>query len=157
MYALYPFAILILTGIGINFFGAHYLNWVHKDNIIRNKAERFTQKESSPLLKKDKDYLESQIAPVPEEFSLEKHNEKQTKALGKLALSSDLTSIPFPQNKGDSYEWSPLDGYVIEGTVDSIARNIDSKSFGVNLKNGLGRFIYRESPARAGAIVFFNN
>ncbi|MEC8613824.1 MAG: hypothetical protein VXY17_00275, partial [Verrucomicrobiota bacterium] len=72
-------------------------------------------------------------------------------------ISSDVTSIPFPQNEGDPYKWSPLDGYLIEGTVDSIALNPHSKSFGVNLTHDIGRFVYYENQARAGAVVFFSN
>ena len=154
---LYPFAVLILAGMGVYFFGAHYLNWFPKEKIITNKTPRFTQKVSSPPLKADKDYLGTTVASVPEEFSLGKNCNRQANDRGKLALSSDAISVPFPQNKGDSYKWSPLDGYTIEGTVVSIARNTGSKSFGVNLKEDLGRFIYYDNSARAGAIVFFNN
>ena len=60
------------------------------------------------------------------------------------------------QTKGDPYRWSPLDGYVIEGIVDSIQRSDNSKSFGVTLKNDVGRFVYYENQARAGAVIFFN-
>ena len=154
---LYPFAILILAGMGIYYFGAHYLNWFPKEEITKNKTLRFTQKVSSSLLETDKEYLGTTLASVPEEFSLEKNSNRHAKELGKLALYSNAISVPFPQNKGDSYQWSPFEGYVVKGTVDSIVRNTDSKSFGVNLKNDLGHFIYYDNSVRAGAIVFFNN
>ena len=154
---LYPLAILIIAGMGIYYYGAHYLNWFPKEEIIKNKTLHFTQKVSSSSLDTDKDYLGTTLASVPEEFSLGKINNRQAKNRGKLALSSNAISVPFPQNKGDSYRWSPFEGYVVKGTVDSIVRNTDSKSFGVNLRNGLGRFIYYDNSVRAGAIVFFNN
>ena len=154
---LYPFAILILAGMGIYYFGAHYLDWFPKEEITKNKTLRFTQKVSSSLLETDKEYLGTTLASVPEEFSLEKNSNRHAKELGKLALYSNAISVPFPQNKGDSYQWSPFEGYVVKGTVDSIVRNTDSKSFGVNLKNDLGHFIYYDNSVRAGAIVFFNN
>ena len=154
---LYPFAILILAGMGIYYFGAHYLNWFPKEEITKNKTLRFTQKVSSSLLETDKEYLGKSLASVPEEFSLEKNSNRHAKERGKLALYSNAISVPFPQNKGDSYQWSPFEGYVVKGTVDSIVRNTDSKSFGVNLKNDLGHFIYYDNSVRAGAIVFFNN
>ena len=154
---LYPFAFLILAGMGIYYFGAHYLNWFPKEEITKNKTLRFTQKVSSSLLETDKEYLGTTLASVPEEFSLEKNSNRHAKELGKLALYSNAISVPFPQNKGDSYQWSPFEGYVVKGTVDSIVRNTDSKSFGVNLKNDLGHFIYYDNSVRAGAIVFFNN
>ena len=157
VHKLYPLAFLILAGTGIYFFGAHYLNWFPKEKIITNKTLSFAHKVSSPWLEADKDYLGTTLASVPEEFSLEKNSNRQAKDRGKLTLSSNAISVPFPQNEGDSYKWSPLDGYTIEGTVDSISRNADSKSFGVNLKKDLGRFIYYDNSARAGAIVFFNN
>ena len=97
------------------------------------------------------------LASVPVEFDLKKHRDRLISEEGKLLLPTSAIRETFPQNKGDPYRWSPLDGYLIEGTIDSIARNPHSKSFGVSLKQDIGRFVYYENQTRAGAVVFFNN
>ena len=147
----YLSAVLIFAGIGMFFLVNHYLEKNTDTTILLNPGA------SDSTIKAEIASRGKALASVPVEFNLEKHLNRQTGAQGKLMISSDATSVPFPENEGDPYRWSPLDGYIIEGTVDSIARNTDSKSYGVSLKNDLGRFIYRENQARAGAVAFFNN
>ena len=153
----YLSAVLIYAGIGIFFVGKHYSNFFANDPKITDTAALLDQETSDSTIKTETMSGLRALASVPEEFSLEKHVNRKTEAQGKLMISSDATIAPFPQNEGDPYTWSPIDGYIIEGTVDSIALNKDSKSFGVSLKNDLGRFIYRENPARLGAVAFFYN
>ena len=153
----YLFAVLTFAGIGIFFVGKHYSNFFAADPKITYTSALLDQETSDSSIKAEIVSGVKALASVPEEFSLEKHINRQTEVQGKLMISSDATSVPFPQDEGDLYRWSPIDGYIIEGTVDSIARNTDSKSYGVSLKNDLGRFIYRENQARAGAVAFFNN
>tara|TARA_B100001027_G_scaffold100863_1_gene69279 strand:+ start:79 stop:2514 length:2436 start_codon:yes stop_codon:yes gene_type:complete len=147
----YLSAVLTFAGIGMFFLVNHYLEKNTDTTILLNPGA------SDSTIKAEIASRGKALASVPVGFNLEKHLNRQTGAQGKLMISSDATSVPFPENEGDPYRWSPLDGYIIEGTVDSIARNTDSKSYGVSLKNDLGRFIYRENQARAGAVAFFNN
>ena len=153
----YLSAVLIFAGIGIFFVGMHYSNFFANDPKITDTAALLDQETSDSTIKTETMSRVRALASVPVEFNLEKHLNRQTGVQGKLMIYSDATSVPFPQNEGDPYSWSPIDGYIIEGTVDSIALNKDSKSFGVSLKNDLGRFIYRENPARLGAVAFFYN
>ena len=147
----YLSAVLIFAGIGMFFLVNHYLEKNTDTTILLNPGA------SDSTIKAEIASRGKALASVPVEFNLEKHLNRQTGAQGKLMISSDATSVPFPENEGDPYRWSPLDGYIIEGTVDSIARNTDSKSYGVSLKNDVGRFVYYENQTRSGAVAFFNN
>ncbi|MBP80285.1 MAG: hypothetical protein CL926_13575 [Deltaproteobacteria bacterium] len=154
---LYPFAIFIFAGIGIFYISRHYHNLFADEQKITNLAAISSPEVSASLPKAEKEDSETVLSSVPKKFNLKNHSGMRINAKGKLALSFSANSTPFPQNEGDSYRWSPFKGYVVEGTVDSIVRDTDSKSFGVNLENGLGRFVYYENLAHAGAMVFFNN
>ncbi len=153
---LYLFAILTFAGVGIFFIGKHYSKKIASDSKITNAAALLKPETSNPLIEAGKASGGEAQASIPEEFDLEKQGGTLIGEEAKLALSSSAIRATFPQNKGDLYRWSPLDGYVIEGTVDSIQRGDNSKSFGVTLKNDVGRFVYYENQARAGAIIFFN-
>ncbi len=147
----YLFAVLTFAGVGMFFLVNHYLEKNTDTTILLNTEA------SDSSFKEDTVSGVKVIASLPEGFNLEKHINRQTDIQGKLMISSDANRFPFPENEGDPYRWSPLDGYLIEGTVDSIARNTDSKSFGVSLKQNIGRFVYYGNQVRAGAVVFFNN
>ena len=153
---LYLFAILTFAGVGIFFIGKHYSKKIASDSKITLAAALLKPETSNPLIEAGKASGGEAPASIPEEFDLEKQGGTLIGEEAKLALSSSAIRATFPQNKGDLYRWSPLDGYVIEGTVDSIQRGDNSKSFGVTLKNDVGRFVYYENQARAGAIIFFN-
>ena len=145
------FAVLTFAAVGMFFLVNHYLEKNTDTTILLNPEA------SDSSFKEDTVSGVEAIASLPEGFNLEKHINRQTDIQGKLMISSDANRFPFPENEGDPYRWSPLDGYLIEGTVDSIARNTDSKSFGVSLKQDIGRFVYYGNQVRAGAVVFFNN
>ena len=150
-------AILTIASIGIFFVGKHYSNFSASDPKITDMAALLDPEASDFLLETEKASCGKASNLVPEEFSLEKLREGLIGEEDKLALSSSPIRATFPQNKGDPFRWSPFDGYLIEGTIDSIQRGDNSKSFGVALKNDAGRFVYYEVQARAGAIIFFNN
>ena len=150
-------AILTIASIGIFFVGKHYSNFSASDPKITDMAALLDPEASDFLLETEKASCGKASNLVPEEFSLEKLREGLIGEEDKLALSSSPIRATFPQNKGDPFRWSPFDGYLIEGTIDSIQRGDNSKSFGVALKNDAGRFVYYEDQARAGAIIFFNN
>ena len=152
----YLFAILTFAGVGIFFIGKHYSKKIASDSKITNAAALLKPETSNPLIEAGEASGGETQASIPEEFDLEKHGGTLIGEEARLALSSSAIRATFPQNKGDLYRWSLLDGYVIEGTVDSIQRGDNSKSFGVTLKNDVGRFVYYENQARAGAIIFFN-
>ena len=154
---LYLFAIFIFAGIGMFYISRHYPNLFADEQKITNLAAISSPEVSASLPKAEKEDSETILSSVPKNFDLKNHSGMRLNAKGKLALSFSANSTPFPQNEGDSYRWSPFEGYVVEGTVDSIVRDTDSKSFGVNLENGLGRFVYYENLAHAGAMVFFNS
>ena len=154
---LYLFSILTFAGVGIFLIGKHYSKKIARDSKITNAATLLKSETSNPLIEAGKASGGEAQASIPGEFDLGKQGGILIGEEAKLALSSGAIRATFPQNKGDLYRWSPLDGYVIEGTVDSIQRGDNSKSFGVALKNDVGRFVYYENQARAGAIIFFNN
>ena len=153
----YLSAVLTCAGIGIFFLGKHYSSFFAGDPKITDTAALLDPEASDFLLETEKTSGRKASNLVPEEFSLEKLREGLIGEEDKLALSSSPIRATFPQNKGDPFRWSPFDGYLIEGTIDSIQRGDNSKSFGVALKNDAGRFVYYEDQARAGAIIFFNN
>ena len=147
----YLFAVLTFAGIGMLFLVNNYL-----EKITDTTAPLDPKIYDSPI----KAEIVSEVkAPtsVPEEFSLEKHLDRLVSEDAKLLLRTSSIRETFPQNKGDLYSWSPFEDYLVEGTVDSIQRSNNSKSYGVTLKQGAGRFVYYENQARAGAIIFFNN
>ncbi len=153
---LYLFAILTFAGVGIFFIGKHYSKKVDSDSKITNAAALLKPETSNPLIEAGKASGGEAQASIPEEFDLKKHGGTLIGEEAKLALPSSAIRATFPQNKGDPYTWSPLENYIVEGIVDSIQRSDNSKSFGVTLKNDVGRFVYYENQARAGAIIFFN-
>ncbi len=153
----YLFAILTFAGVGIFFIGKHYSKKIASDSKITNAAALLKPETSNPLIEAGKASGGEAQASIPEEFDLEKQGGTLIGEEAKLALSSSAIRATFPQNKGDPYRWSPLENYIVEGIVDSIQRGDNSKSFGVALKNDVGRFVYYENQARAGAIIFFNN
>ena len=153
----YLFAVLTFAGIGIFFVGKHYSKKFAADPKITDMAALLDPKASDSSIKTEVISGVKALASVPEEFNLKKHRGRLISEEAKLELSSSAIRATFPQNKGDPYRWSPLEDYLVEGTVDSIQRGDHSQSFGVNLKQNIGRFIYYENQARAGAIIFFNN
>ena len=147
----YLSAVLTFAGIGMFFLVNHYLE---KNT---GKAAPLDPKASDSSIKTEIVSGVKALASVPEEFSLEKHRDRLISEEAKLLLRTSSIRETFPQNKGDPYRWSPFEDYLVEGTVDSIQRSGNSKSFGVTLKQDAGRFVYYENQARAGAIIFFNN
>ena len=154
---LYLSAILTIASIGIFFVGKHYSNFFASDPKITDMAAFLDPEASDSSIKAEIISGSKALASVPEEFDLKKHREGLIGEEDKRLLSSSAIRATFPQNKGDPYRWSPFDDYLIEGTVDSIQRGDRSQSFGVTLKNDVGRFVYYENQTRAGAIIFFNN
>lgn len=154
---LYLSAVLTCAGIGIFFLGKHYSSFFAGDPKITDMAALLDPEASDFLLETEKASGGKASNLVPGEFNLKKHRGRLISEEAKLLLSSSAIRETFPQNKGDPYRWSPFDGYVVEGIVDSIQRGDHSQSFGVSLKNDVGRFVYYENQARAGAIIFFNN
>ena len=147
----YLSAVLTFAGIGMFFLVNHYLEKKTDTTILLNPGA------SDSTIKAEIASRAKALASVPVEFSLEKHLNRQTEVQGKLMISSDAISVPFPQNEGDLFRWSPLEDYLVEGTVDSIQRNGHSQSFGVSLKQDIGRFVYYKNQVRARAVVFFDN
>ena len=147
----YLSAVLTFAGIGMFFLVNHYLE---KNT---GKAAPLDPKASDSSIKSEIISGVKALASVPEEFSLEKHRDRLISEEAKLLLRTSSIRETFPQNKGDPYRWSPFEDYLVEGTVDSIQRSGNSKSFGVTLKQDAGRFVYYENQAHAGAIIFFNN
>jgi hypothetical protein len=154
---LYLSAILTFASVSIFFTGEYFFKNPDSDLKITNTAALLNEKVSDSSHKAEQAGGATGPNSVPEEFDLEKHREGLIGEEDKLLLSSSAVRATFPQNKGDPYRWSPLENYIIEGTIDSIQRGDNSKSFGVALKNDAGRFVYYEDQARAGAIIFFNN
>ena len=147
----YLSAVLTFAGVGMFFLVNHYLE---KNTVT---AAPLDPKTSDSPIKAEIVSGVKALASVPEEFSLEKHRDRLISEEAKLLLRTSSIRETFPQNKGDPYRWSPFEDYLVEGTVDSIQRSGNSKSFGVTLKQDAGRFVYYENQARAGAIIFFNN
>ena len=147
----YFFAVLTFAGIGMFFLVNNYL-----EKITDTTAPLDPKTSDSPIKAEIVSGVKT-LASVPEEFSLEKHLDRLISEDAKLLLRTNSIRETFPQNKGDLYSWSPFEDYLVEGTVDSIQRDDNSKSFGVALKQDAGRFVYYENQARAGAIIFFNN
>ena len=147
----YLSAVLTFAGIGMFFLVNHY------SEKNTGKAAPLDPKASDSSIKTEIVSGVKALASVPEEFSLEKHRDRLISEEAKLLLRTSSIRETFPQNKGDPYRWSPFEDYLVEGTVDSIQRSGNSKSFGVTLKQDAGRFVYYENQARAGAIIFFNN
>ena len=123
----YLSAVLTCAGIGIFFLGKHYSFFFVNEPIITDAVEPLEPKASGSSINEEIVSGVKALASLPEEFSLEKHIHRQAKVQGKLMISLNASSVTFPQSEGDPYRWSPLDGYLIEGTVDSIARYPDSK------------------------------
>jgi hypothetical protein len=153
----YLFAVLTFAGIGIFFVGKHYSNFFAGDPKITFTSALHDQETSDSSIKTEVISGVKALASVPVEFDLKKHRDRLISEGSKLLLSSSTIREIFPQNKGDPFIWSPFEEYLVEGTVDSIQRSGNSKSFGVTLKQDIGRFVYYENQARAGAVVFFNN
>ena len=103
----YLSAVLIFACIGMFFLVNHYLEKNTDTTILLNPGA------SDSTIKAEIASRGKALASVPVEFNLEKHLNRQTGAQGKLMISSDATSVPFPENEGDPYRWSPLDGYII--------------------------------------------
>ena len=156
-YKFYLSVALTCASIGIFFLGKHYSNLIASAPKITDTTTPLDPKASDSPIKAEIVSGVKALATVPEEFSLEKHRDRLISEEAKLLLSSSAIRETFPQNKGDPYRWSPFGDYLIEGTIDSIQRSDKSKSFGVSLKQDIGRFVYYENQARAGAIIFFNN
>jgi hypothetical protein len=153
----YLFAVLTFASIGIFFVGKHYSNFFEGDPKIADTAAPLDPKASdSPIKAKITSGVKA-LASFPVEFDLKQYRGRLISEEGKLLLPTSAIRETFPQNKGDPYRWSPFENYLVEGTVDSIQRNDNSQSFGVSLKQNIGRFVYYENQARAGAIIFFNN
>ena len=153
----YLSAVLTCAGIGIFFLGKHYSSFFAGDPKITDMVALLDPEASDFLLETEKASGGKASNLVPGEFNLKKHRGRLISEEAKLLLSSSVIRETFPQNKGDPFRWSPFDDYLIEGTVDSIQRGDRSQSFGVTLKNDVGRFVYYENQTRAGAIIFFNN
>ena len=153
----YLFAVLTFASIGIFFLGNYYSNFFAGDTKITDTAAPLDPKASDSPIKAEVVSGVHALASAPEEFSLEKHRDGLISEEAKLLLRTSSIRETFPQNKGDPYRWSPFEDYLVEGTVDSIQRSDNSQSFGVSLKQDMGRFVYYENQARAGAIIFFNN
>ncbi|MCH2073301.1 MAG: hypothetical protein MK130_00345 [Puniceicoccaceae bacterium] len=147
----YLSAVLAFAGIGIFFLVNDYLE------INTDTAAPLDPKASDSSTKPEIISGVKALGSVPKEFSLKKHRDRLIREEAKLLLRTSSIRETFPQNKGDPYKWSPFEDYLVEGTVDSIQRSDNSKSFGVALKQDAGRFVYYENQARAGAVVFFNN
>ena len=152
----YLSSILTFAGIGIFFLGEYFFKNPASNPKIINGAASIKPEVSDSLRKAEKAGSATGPNSVPEEFDLEKQGGILIGREGKLALPSGSICATFPQNKGDPYKWSPLENYIVEGTVDSIQRGDSSQSFGVTLKNDVGRFVYYGNQARSGAIIFFN-
>lgn len=125
-----------------------------KDTINPTAPEQATKSASAKVqITKSRDAS----AFVPKQFNLENYIDSKSVKEDELRLIFEANNPPAPEKNGALYSWSPFEGYNIRGTVDSIAREADSYSFGVNLENNLGRFVYFENSGCAGAVVFFNN
>jgi len=153
---LYLSAILTLAGVSIFFIGEYFFKNPDSDLKITNTAALLNEKVSDSSHKAEQAGGATGPNSVPEEFDLEKHRGRLISEEGKLLLHTSAIREIFPHNKDDPFIWSPFEEYLVEGTVDSIQRGDNSKSFGVTLKNDVGRFVYYENQARAGAIIFFN-
>ena len=103
----YLSAVLIFAGIGMFFLVNHFLEKNTHTTIFLNPEA------SDSTIKAEITSGVKALASVPVEFSLEKHLNRQTEVQGKLMISSDATSVPFPQSEGDPYRWSPLEGHLI--------------------------------------------
>ncbi|MEC8190475.1 MAG: hypothetical protein VX033_04755, partial [Verrucomicrobiota bacterium] len=147
----YLSAVRAFAGIGIFFLVNDYLE------INTDTAALLDPKASDSSTKPEIISGVKALGSVPKEFSLKKHRDRLIRKEAKLLLRTSSIRETFPQNKGDPYKWSPFEDYLVEGTVDSIQRSDNTKSFGVALKQDAGRFVYYENKARAGAVVFFNN
>jgi hypothetical protein len=152
----YLSAVLTCAGIGIFFSGKHYSSFFAGDPKITDMVALLDPEASDFLLETEKVNGATGPNSVPEEFDLEKHRGRLISEEGKLLLHTSAIREIFPHNKDDPFIWSPFEEYLVEGTVDSIQRGDNSKSFGVTLKNDVGRFVYYENQTRAGAVIFFN-
>ena len=153
----YLSTILTCAGIGIFFLGKHYSFFYVNEPLVTDTVEPLKPKASDSSIKVEKVSGVKTLASVPREFNLKKHRSRLTGEDGKVLLTNSAIRETFPRNKGDQYKWSPLEDYLVEGTVDSIQRGDHSQSFGVTLKQNIGRLVYYENQTRAGAIIFFNN
>jgi hypothetical protein len=154
---LYLSAIITFAGIGIFFLGDYFLKKPASDLKTINTAALLNKKVSDFSHKAEQAGGGEAPTSIPEDFDLENQGGTLIGEEAKLALSFSAIRATFPQNTGDLYIWSPFENYIVKGTVDSIQRGDSSQSFGVTLKNDVGRFVYYENQARAGAIIFFNN
>jgi hypothetical protein len=154
---IYLYAVLTFAGIGLFYVGKHYSNFIAGAPKITDTAAPLDPKASDSPIKAEIVSGVKALASVPEEFDLKKHRGRLISEEAKLLLRTSAIRETFPRNKGDPFRWSPFEEYIIEGTVDSIQRGDHSQSFGVSLKQNIGRFVYYENQTRAGAIIFFNN